>query len=270
MIEELTESQISTFPSYVEKWTSIGLATEEEQDEEAVRRVLAKIYRNGGLEPPSTIEFCGSPQAGAKEISKSQDNVWEKVWKKVGDKVLEKVEENVTENVTKKVEEKVLEKVWGEIGFKIRNKVYEKKTHIPSRLWGQHDADFCARYDFFRNELGLVEETELWVPFIELAKISGWVWPFARSAVVTPKPRFLNLDHKFGPLVEYPDGWTVGGENNFLRDMRSLRECSNESASIEFLREFKYQNPEHLEEFFLWARGVLEAKNFQIARDYIK
>jgi hypothetical protein len=59
-IERLTDSQIARFPEFVDRWTKISLCTDP-ADRPRAEAAIRDMYRRGGIKPPSTIVWCGSP-----------------------------------------------------------------------------------------------------------------------------------------------------------------------------------------------------------------
>jgi hypothetical protein len=59
-IEKLTDGQIARFPEFVDRWTRIGLCTDP-ADRPRAETAIRDMYRQGGIEPPKKIVWCGSP-----------------------------------------------------------------------------------------------------------------------------------------------------------------------------------------------------------------
>jgi hypothetical protein len=81
--------------------------------------------------------------------------------------------------------------------------------------YGQHDANWIAFYDFFRENCALDQQTERLVGLIELTQSAGWFWPMEKICLVTDRPQHLARDDQ-GRLhcearaaIEYRDGWGV-------------------------------------------------------------
>jgi hypothetical protein len=81
--------------------------------------------------------------------------------------------------------------------------------------FGQHDANWLGFYDFFREELGLREETEEIVYHMELARHCGWWWPYEKACILSEIPISLKMNtagllhNTNGPSVEYSDGFCL-------------------------------------------------------------
>src|SRR6516164_11490923 len=59
-IEGLTPEQIARFAEFRDRWIEIGLCTEP-ADRPRAEAAVREMYRQGGLEPPAKIVWCGSP-----------------------------------------------------------------------------------------------------------------------------------------------------------------------------------------------------------------
>ena len=82
-------------------------------------------------------------------------------------------------------------------------------------LYGQHDIHWLIQAMFFREECGLVEETNDMVYLYELAQRVGWMWMSSDTTVVTRRPTRLSMvkdgDHLVlhdleKQAIEYADG----------------------------------------------------------------
>lgn len=93
----------------------------------------------------------------------------------------------------------------------------EIRAQLNTCIYGQHEASWLAFYNAYQN-LG-VEGLDEIVPFQELGKSCGWVWPFDQAVVFCERPKQLAFDdnhdlhNEAGPAIWYPgkdDGKTVG------------------------------------------------------------
>lgn len=79
--------------------------------------------------------------------------------------------------------------------------------------YGNHDANWLAFYDYMRNVLGLVEETEELVPLMDHALVGGWYWPYDTICVMSERPIEIYTNergdlHNFnGAAILYSDGF---------------------------------------------------------------
>lgn len=104
--------------------------------------------------------------------------------------------------------------------FKVYDSPFAACKDIPSltpnnALYGQHDIHWLMTYMFYRNELGLVKETEK-IPYLfELCKHIGWFWMSSDTTIITRRPIEIHLTQKKdvqvlhnenGLALEYLDG----------------------------------------------------------------
>lgn len=82
-------------------------------------------------------------------------------------------------------------------------------------FYGQHDSSWLSSLDFYRNELGLVEETEGVKHHIELSKLTGWIYVYDTDAIICEKPTSISTNEEGdlhsteGPAIEYADGFKL-------------------------------------------------------------
>jgi len=80
---------------------------------------------------------------------------------------------------------------------------------------GQHELSWLARYDYYRNILGLRAETEALQGLILLAQSLSWLQPHAHTCWLVERPDRLRGDirdrlHDDGaPALRFRDGWSV-------------------------------------------------------------
>ena len=81
--------------------------------------------------------------------------------------------------------------------------------------YGQHDANWLAFYDFFREACGLEKETEILHGLWSQAKSAGWYLPHQNICWVSERHNICRLDDQnrihslSGPAVAFPDGWSI-------------------------------------------------------------
>lgn len=69
-------------------------------------------------------------------------------------------------------------------------------------MYGQHDVSWLYNYLLYRNEFGLVTETEEITALVELASMIGWFWLGRDATVVTRRPAEIHLLTKHTPQDE--------------------------------------------------------------------
>jgi len=84
---------------------------------------------------------------------------------------------------------------------------------VGAACYGQHDAEWLGFYEFFREVVGLVPQTDKLLGLIACAKEIGWFWPHEKICWATPRPVALHRDDRgrlhnpAGLAIAYPDGW---------------------------------------------------------------
>jgi hypothetical protein len=181
----------------VDKWTKIGLDTTPINWDKAVEAVK-QVYKCGGLESPKQFYRCASPLGAIVLINifKNTKDISDSVWSSVADSVADSVWASVRDSVGDSVADSKLE-------------------YIRSTLEGQHNAGWVGFYDYFRNECGLVEETEKLSGIIEATKECGWMYLYPEIAIICDRPSTLYRDN-LGRLhsddceaVGYRDGYKI-------------------------------------------------------------
>lgn len=161
-IESLSPEQEAQMKVYAAKWLAIGLDTSP-ADKPRAERALVECYKNGGLEPPQSFRWFGSPREMLKAASELKNSL-------------------------------------------------DTNTLIQECIYGQHDAGWLSFYDFFREVVGLTEETGKLTGLIEFAKSAGWALPMEKECWVSDRPCILKQDDRQrlhslqGPALAFRDG----------------------------------------------------------------
>src|SRR6267154_2609894 len=114
-IEELTEAQRERIPEFVDRWTKIGLCTDP-ADRPRAEAAIRDMYRQGGLDPPKAIVWCGSPLAQVltriiildKKLMTANGGVGTSVWASVEVSVRNSLEARIWDSVGASVRARVL------------------------------------------------------------------------------------------------------------------------------------------------------------------
>lgn len=182
-IESLTPEQEAMMPVYRDKWIKIGLQTETyDVSDEKLRQMVDAVYAAGNMPPPRFITRVVCPVEAAKVAAYYQEN---------------DIPEDGKIDVSK----------------------LPDTNNMPSFGYGQHDASWMAFYEFFRDVVGLKEETQQLVPLIELSKHVGWWVPMENLCVVCERPIQVllndrNVAHGDGkPAIAYRNGFSVWAWN---------------------------------------------------------
>ena len=184
-IDSLTKEQIARFPEFVKKWTCVGLSTEKSN------RPLAEdgvnhAYKIAGKTPPKKIVWCGSPfsQGLTRAIIFGLKNPEIKFGKNLRDSVRDSV--------------------WASVGDSVRDSGY-----------GQHDSNWLAFYDYFKEVCGLDSETQKLFGIFQISRNAGWWLPHENICWISERHNVLNrnsdgrLHCMDGMALAYPDGWGI-------------------------------------------------------------
>ena len=170
-----------------------------------VRRMGAGTLRKIGEEigTPIRQRICGPIRIGVRKKARMASN-------NVGRGVLSAALRSV--NIT--VGEGTRERFWMDLRA-------DWRTGKPNRycgphcIYGCHDSDWLAEFDYYRNVLGLIQETEPVVGLLELAGSVGWALPHEHICWISDRPMEIHRDetHRLhntdGPAIRYPDDWGV-------------------------------------------------------------
>jgi hypothetical protein len=205
LIEKLTDEQIARIPEFVERWTKIGLCTDP-ADRPRAEAAIRDMYRQGGLEPPSRIVWCGSPVSqlftqGIDRKLKIGPVGW---WGSVSYSVVRSVRDSVWACVRDGVPDGIWDSMWDGVWNCLGNSLY-----------GSHDVGWLAFYRSFHDVIGLTEQTEKLSGLWELAQSTGRALELQDIRWVSERHHILERDDRGwphcldGPAVAYPDGWAI-------------------------------------------------------------
>jgi hypothetical protein len=144
-ITSLTDEQEARIGEFVERWTRIGLCTDP-ADRPRAEAAIRDMYRQGGLEPPTTIVWCGSPLSqfltGAiildsrlmESIGRDcQESVLEIVQDSVGYSVLDDVYACVGDSVGVTVRDGIRDSVWYSAYYSFLDSIAD---NVRTSVWG--------------------------------------------------------------------------------------------------------------------------------------
>jgi hypothetical protein len=233
---------------FAKRWTAIGLETDP-ADRAKAEFAIVEMYRVVGLLPPKKIVWCGSPlsQGLTRAIildkkliagigESVRDSVWASVGASVRASVWASVRDSVRDSVGASVRDSVRDSVWASVGASVRDSVWASVrdsvrdsvrasvrdsvrdsvgASVRDSVYGQHDAGWLAFYSFFRDVLGLVNQTEKLSGLFALCQSAGWALPHANICWISERHNILMRDERgqlhsiTGPACAYPDGWAI-------------------------------------------------------------
>jgi hypothetical protein len=246
VIKKLTPEQVAQMPGWVKKWIAIGHCTDP-ADFVATEGAILKAYKLIGIEEEPAIVRMGSPFSAAMagvlgwQLLKSGGPGFP-----VGTDpaVLEKqlFAAASTRTTLSKTHYDIAIKTWVQLHGRLNNKTTKKArawdadmllTEIEEqtkRAWtkanlrdakfnlyhGSFWAGWGAFISFLRDVVGWqdpsLERFAIGEVFI---KSCGWIWWHENIAVISDRPRVINLDaegrlhSETGPSIAYRDGWSL-------------------------------------------------------------
>jgi len=171
-INLLTQAQIDRMAEFRDKWLKIGLCTEP-ADRPSAERAIIEMYRQGGLEPPRKIIWCGSPlsqgltraiildnnnrdSVGASGRDSVGASVRDSVWASVRDSVRASVWASVRDSVRASVRDSVRDSV----GASGRDSV---GASVRASVWASVGASVGASvWDSVRDSVGASVRDSVW------------------------------------------------------------------------------------------------------------
>jgi hypothetical protein len=139
-------------------------------------------------------------------------------------------------------------------------------------VYGQHDANWLAFYEFFRVVCGLTDQTEKLNGLTALARSAGWAIPHANVCWVSERHQLLarnpegRLHSLGGPAVLYPDGWAIYAVNG----TRVPSEWIEKKGELDAKTALTWQNIEQRRaaaEILGWGRILQELQPRSIDKD---
>jgi hypothetical protein len=194
-LERLTPEQESRMAEWREKWTAIGLSTEPANRSEAERGIKL-AYAAANLAEPRIV-WCDSPMSQGITRAVVLDLIKNKKFgASVGASVRDSVRDSVWDSVRASVWASVRASVW-------------------ASGYGQHDANWIAFYNFFREVCSLKTQTEKLEGLTVVTQNAGWFLPHAKICWVSERHSICNCDNRGrlhcedGPALAYQDGWAI-------------------------------------------------------------
>jgi hypothetical protein len=157
-----------------------------------------------------------------------RDSVWasvrDSVWASVGDSVWASVRDSVGDSVGASVWASVWASVGASVGDSVGASVGDSvwasvgdsvRDSVRDSCFGQHEANWLAFYDFFREVCGLTEETKKLDGLWQLSRSAGWALPHENICWVSERHHVLNRDERGrlhsldAPACAYPDGFAI-------------------------------------------------------------
>jgi hypothetical protein len=149
-----------------------------------------------------------------------RDSAGASVWASVRGSVRASVRASIGDGVGSSVWDRVKDSVWARVSASVWESVWDSVSDRgENRVWacvdGAHDTAWLAYYRYFRDVLGLVDQTAKLSGLWELAQSAGWALPYENICWVSERHHILERDDRgllhslAGPACAYPDGWAI-------------------------------------------------------------
>jgi hypothetical protein len=189
-IKSLTEAQIATFQTFVDKWISVGLDTAP-LDYAKIRAAVETSYKMAEIAAPRFYVYAKGP-IEAVRIIRAAENC------------------TLTENDFVRLSESADPLALTNEILKSVNPDQKASFEYP-HFYGQHDAGWLSFYDFFHTHFGIGDQI---LGLSELAKQAGWVYFYEDLVIICQKPTKVTMrngrtHNEKGPAIEYADGLKV-------------------------------------------------------------
>lgn len=139
------------------------------------------------------------------------------------------VEQHVNRTIESQISQEVSDRIFQQLITPLRQQHWDPvveplklaiaanngSTAASTQLWnccyGLHDANWLSYYDFVAK-LG-VKGTQYFDGMMQMARSSGWWWPYENLCILTERPTELHRDNRgrlhneTGMAIKYPDGW---------------------------------------------------------------
>jgi Domain of unknown function (DUF6745) len=243
--ETLTPEQTAALKRYRARWTAIRRSTVP-ADRPAAEEGVRRAYRAAGFEPPARFVWCESPVALSKAalrpsradgpnilpalVDRPRRRVAGLVRKRVHRRVRALVESMVipadalvasvadaVAQAAAQSDASLLDLVLRShpLSWSVAYRVLLDRQGFRHDAAGPHELAWLGTYEFFRNVLGLKEETEPLLGLLQAATNLGWLQPHRGTCWLAERPNLLRgdvndrLHHASGPALGFPDGWSV-------------------------------------------------------------
>ena len=236
---------MAALSSYRARWAAIRRSTEP-ADRGAAEEGVRLAYRAAGLKPPARLVWCEGPVAlshlalrpsradGPNVKPAIVDRPRRQVAARVGARIHARVKAlvqsmvNPADGLVASAAEAVIQAAAQEnaslldhvrrsqpLSLSVALRVLLGQHGFRYNAAGQHDLSWLGAYDFFRNVLGLREETAPLLGLWQTARNLGWLQPHEHTCWLAERPDVLRgdpsdrLHNARGPALRFPDGWSV-------------------------------------------------------------
>lgn len=196
----LTPEQEDQIPYVRDEWIGHALSTDRADRQEAELGAY-HAYREAGYALPEHIIWAASPWTGLRAAAALMTDP------RCARAMAIASEDNMVADIANQVATKDPD---------VFNS--HMRTQFSCALYGQHESEWLAFYDFFGRFCGVREVAKL-SGLMRIAKSCGWWWAFDEAVVMSERPRKILMNNARqlhsveGPALEYPDGFGVHSWN---------------------------------------------------------
>jgi hypothetical protein len=226
MIEKLTPEQENRLPEFREEWLRIGTCTDP-ADRPRAEAAIAKMYAAIG-EPAPAFVWVDSPLSA---------NILMNLLKK-------NKEASLRASLRDSLWASLRDSLWASLRDSLRDSLWASLRDsqvIPATMWGQQDSNWVAFYLFAGEVSGNYkpESAERLMWWEDIARSSGWWWPYKGLCFVSERPETCRLDGgvihaEDGPCVRFRDGWSIWAIRGVLVDEQVV--MRPETQTVEQIR----------------------------------
>lgn len=243
--ETLAPEQMAALSRYRARWAAIRRSTEP-ADRSAAEEGVRLAYRAAGFRPPVRFVWCDSPVALSRRalrpsradgpnikpalIDRPRRRVAARVGRRIPARVKVLVESmvNPADGLVESVSDAVNQAAAQEnaslldyvrrsqpLSWSVALRVLLGQQGFRHSAAGQQDLSWLGAYEFFRNVLGLREETAPLLGLWQAATNLGWLQPHEHTCWLAERPDVLHgdaserLHNARGPVLRFRDGWSV-------------------------------------------------------------
>jgi hypothetical protein len=243
--ETLTPEQTAALARYRARWTAIRRSTAS-ADRGAAEEGVRLAYRAAGFAPPARLVWCESPvalsMAALRPSREDGPNIRPQLIDRPRRQVAARLRGLIHARVKALVESRVTpaDALVASVADAAAQAAVQERVSLLDRFlksqplsWsvayrvlldrqgfrhdaaGQHELAWLGNYEFFRNVLGLREETEPLLGLCQAAINLGWLQPHLHTCWLAERPSLLHGDlsdrmhNASGPALRFPDGWSV-------------------------------------------------------------
>lgn len=233
----------TVFDRYVKDWTAIGLSTAP-ADRPVAEAAMWGLYREVGMKPPEMI-WCASPRAlvfqrlyiaaseahGSRLVDSERivrllrnrrqgqtaTAIWAGLYSRMSAEQVDIIADMIGGRIEQPLDVAIQKNVRTPVNTVVKailESARPANAIFSGVMWGNQEISVAPGL-YYRDEFGMVQETEPLSPLIQLARSAGWVIPCASMCLLCDRPEVIHLDadgrlhNADGPAIRWRDGFSV-------------------------------------------------------------